>query len=101
MCPLRPAGAARLLVVRVEGFAGQGQVGLAERLVLRRVGVDELSDLGRQRLGVVDQLCLTTCSPMRSPTMWTPTTAPSLSWTSLISPPVLRIRLLPLLRVGR
>lgn len=31
-------------------------MGLAERLVLRRVGVDELGDLGRQRLPVVDQL---------------------------------------------
>ncbi len=28
--------------------------------------------------------------------MWTPTTAPSLTWTSLISPAVLRILLLPL-----
>lgn len=42
----------------VQRLAGECQVRLAHRLVLRRVGVDELGDLGRQRLPVVDQLSL-------------------------------------------
>ena len=42
----------------VQRLAGQRQVRLAERLALRRVRVDELGDLGRERLPVVDQLRL-------------------------------------------
>ena len=36
------------------------------------------------------------CSPTREPTMWTPMTGPSVSWTSLMKPAVPRIWLLPL-----
>ena len=42
--------------VGVKGFAGQGEVGLAEGFVLGRVGMDQLCDVGGQGLPVVDQL---------------------------------------------
>src|SRR4051812_32712690 len=44
--------------VYVQRLAGERHVGLAQRLVLRRVHVHELGDVGRVRLPVVDQLGL-------------------------------------------
>src|SRR5688572_19661554 len=44
--------------VRVQRFAGQGEVGLAEGLVLGRVGVHERGDVLGLRVPVVDQLRL-------------------------------------------
>src|SRR4051812_8661046 len=41
--------------VHVKRLAGESKVGLAERLRLRRVRVDELRDLAGQRLPVVDE----------------------------------------------
>src|SRR5690242_16168638 len=46
-------------VVSVQGLAGQGQVSLTQRLVLRRVGVDQLRHLGREGFPVHDKLRLT------------------------------------------
>ena len=42
----------------MQGLAGEGQVGLAERLVLGGVGVDERGDVLGVRLPAVDQLGL-------------------------------------------
>ena len=47
------------------------------------VRVDELRDLGRQRLPVVDELGLGDEVPHAEPTMWTPSTGPSLAAITL------------------
>ena len=42
----------------MQGLPGECEVGLADRLALRGVHVDQLGDLGRESLPVVDELCL-------------------------------------------
>ena len=44
--------------MHVQGLAGEGQVGLAQRLALRRVRVDEGGDVVGLGLPVVDELGL-------------------------------------------
>ena len=49
--------------VSMKGFAGQGQVRLAHRFVLGRMGVNQRRDIAGQRLPVVDQLGLADLFP--------------------------------------